>query len=293
MKFRLLRAAAACVTAILCLVTQTVGATEVHPVLWTVHGKNCTLRLLGSIHLLPPGMAWRDERVEDAIYNSDVFVFEVAENPAAMKQFMTTSGALPSGTSLRAMLPEAAQANLDQDAALVNASVAALDSHRPWFVAAILEGMKNAKLGFSPYSGVDFSIRSEVLARGKPVRYLETFEQQMALVAPTDLKLEIASFEAFLADFRDQDNMLPDLVDAWSVGDVSKLERLGVGSLREHPDARKALLDDRNEVWAKQLEQILDTERGTFLVTVGALHLVGPASVPTLLRAHGYTVDGP
>jgi uncharacterized protein YbaP (TraB family) len=52
------------------------------------------------------------------------------------------------------------------------------------------------------------------------------------------------------------------------------------------------LLDDRNQAWVVQIEKMLD-EDATFLVTVGAGHLVGPTGVPALLRADGYTVEGP
>jgi uncharacterized protein YbaP (TraB family) len=56
--------------------------------------------------------------------------------------------------------------------------------------------------------------------------------------------------------------------------------------------AKKALLDDRNRLWIPKIENML-TEKHTFLITVGAAHLVGPNGVPNLLRAAGYTVEGP
>ena len=39
---------------------------------------------------------------------------------------------------------------------------------------------------------------------GKKLRYFETIEQQMALIAPDDRKLELESFESFLKGFKDQ-----------------------------------------------------------------------------------------
>ena len=60
----------------------------------------------------------------------------------------------------------------------------------------------------------------------------------------------------------------------------------------QYPEARAAFFTDRNRAWVKQIEAML-RERKTFFITVGAGHLVGKDSVPALLRADGYKVDGP
>jgi uncharacterized protein YbaP (TraB family) len=190
-------------------------------------------------------------------------------------------------------LPRDSQNDLGADTALVNLPETNIDTRRPWVAALVLQAMRTTQKAMSPYSGVDFSVLSEVQARGKPIRYLETFEQQMHLLAPSDPKIELASFEAFLKDFKTEDNTLPDMIAAWSAGDVVKLDKLSLGSMAEHPDAKKVLIDDRNKAWLKPIEHMLDMEQGTFLVTVGVLHLVGRGGVPALLRADGYKVDGP
>jgi uncharacterized protein YbaP (TraB family) len=191
------------------------------------------------------------------------------------------------------MLPPASQADLDADLAAVNVPEANLDTHRPWLVALALTTVQMTQSGNSPYSGVDHLITAEAQARGKPIRYLETIQQQMALLAPDDPKVELDSFEAFLKDFRTQQDELPALVAAWSAGDAKKLGAVGLGHLGDYPDAKKVLINDRNRAWLRQIEPMLDYEKGTFLVTVGALHLVGSGGVPALLRAAGYKVDGP
>lgn len=264
-----------------------------HPALWTVHGRHSTVFLLGSIHVLPPHLAWRDKRVERAIQGADTFVFEVSPDADVAKKFIAEKGSLPAGQSLRAMLPPASQADLDADLASVDVPEANLDTRRPWLVELALTTMQITQSGSSPASGVDVSLLAEVRARGKPVRFFETTEQQMALLASGDPKLELESFEDFLKDFRAQKEELPAIIAAWSAGDVDKLSALGLGHLADHPDVKKALVDDRNRAWVKKIRAMLDDESGNFLVTVGALHLAGDAGVPALLRAGGYKVDGP
>jgi uncharacterized protein YbaP (TraB family) len=51
-------------------------------------------------------------------------------------------------------------------------------------------------------------------------------------------------------------------------------------------------LADRNRRWADAITERL-AGSGETVIVVGAGHLAGPDSVPTLLRARGVAVDGP
>jgi len=266
---------------------------KAHPALWTVHGKSSTVYLFGSIHLLPPNLAWRDERIDKAIRAADTFVFETALDSDAAKKYFEAHGSLPAGQSLKAMLPGTSQDDLEADMASVNLPEARFDTRRPWVVSVVLETVRATEMGASPTSGVDFTIVADAQAHGKPIRYFETFEQQMALLAPSDPALELKTFEAFLKDFRNEGHMFPDIVRAWSAGDQDKLSALTIESMASDPETRKRLVDDRNKAWIAPITHMLDSESGTFLVTVGALHMLGPEGVPALLRQRGYKVDGP
>ena len=267
--------------------------TQAHPALWTVHGKKSTVILFGSVHLLPPTLNWRDARIDHAIRTADTFVFETALDSDAAKRYFALNGSLPAGQSLNAMLPRESQNDLAADMALVNLDEQKFDSRRPWVVSVVLETVRATQMGASPTSGVDFTIIAQAEARGKPIRYLETFEQQMALLAPLDPSLELKTFEAFLKDFKSEGQQFPDIVNAWSNGDMEKLAKLTTQSMASDPATKARLVDDRNKAWIAPITHMLDKEEGTFLVTVGALHMVGPEGLPALLRARGYKVDGP
>jgi len=264
-----------------------------HPALWTVHGKTSTVYLFGSIHLLPPNLAWRDERIDKAIRSADTFVFETALDADVAKKYLAANGSLPAGQSLKTLLPSASQDDLEADMASVNLPEARFDTRRPWVVSVVLETVRATENGASAASGVDVAIMTDAQARGKPIRYLETFEQQMALLAPADPALELKTFESFLKDFRNEGNELPDIIRAWSADDQAKLAALSLESLASDPAMKKRLVDDRNRAWIAPIAHMLDDESGTFMVTVGALHMLGPAGVPALLRQRGYKVDGP
>ncbi len=58
------------------------------------------------------------------------------------------------------------------------------------------------------------------------------------------------------------------------------------------PGVYRTLVVDRNRRWADQIQQLLGDDKRIFIV-VGVGHLVGPDSVPALLRARGIKVEGP
>jgi uncharacterized protein YbaP (TraB family) len=140
--------------------------------------------------------------------------------------------------------------------------------------------------------GADSVVSEQATKSGKPIRYLETVDQQLALLAPSDPAVELQSFEAELRSFETADSDVAAMIDAWEKGDTAALNAVTAKEFEGHPEARAAFFTDRNRAWVKQIEAMLH-ERKTFFITVGAGHLIGKDSVPALLRADGYRVDGP
>lgn len=268
---------------------------RVYPALWHVKGPQGDAYLFGSIHVLPHHIRWRTHAVENAMARADIFVFEVPTDPEAMdrmRALVAANGYLPAGTTLRAKLSPAEQSDFDTALAAAGLKQAAVDRERPWLASLQITFAEIAKAGYDPASGVDVQVEKRAEARHKPVRYFETIDQQFALLAPDDPALELSEFQSDLKDLAKPESELDDLVKAWSHGDVKAINSLMNSALDPYPDAKKALLDDRNRRWTLQIETMLEEKR-TFFITVGAGHLAGPMGVPTLLRKAGYKVDGP
>lgn len=269
--------------------------TIARPSLWHVQGRQGDVYLLGSVHILPPDVQWRSPPIQDAIARADVFAFEVPQDKKSQAQvqaLIAAKGYLPPGQSLRPLLKKSAQA--DFDAALASSGLApsAVENTRPWLAGLQLLFAQIAKLKFAVENGVDSQLIAEAERAGKPLRYLETIEQQFALLAPDDRALEMEEFEAGLKDLKDIGGEIQPMVNAWSKGDQKTLDRLINGDLDRFPKARKALLDDRNKAWVPQIAAMLK-EKQTVMVTVGAGYLTGPKGLPALLRKAGYKVVGP
>jgi len=268
---------------------------QAHPALWRVHGRRGTLILLGSMHLLPLDVGWRTPQIARAISAADVFVFEAPSDAVARKkvqQLIATQGSLPAGQSLRAMLSPAARADYDDELAALNIVPAAVDTRRPWLASLLMSVMQMKQETGRLKLGPDFELALEAGVHKRPIRYLETIDQQMALIVPSDPNVELEEFESDLKEMRSEKDEFPAFMAAWSNGDVVKIDALMNGSFEGYPEARKVFLSDRNNAWVAKFEKMLD-ENHTFFVTVGAGHLAGPDGVPALLRQAGYKVEGP
>jgi uncharacterized protein len=148
--------------------------------------------------------------------------------------------------------------------------------------------------GLFPLYGSESALLMRSLRTERPVVGLETVETQLAsLLARSDDEAETLVRDA-LADWRDPraQQMLQRLTQAWVQGDLKDLEAYASWcDCMNTPSEREAfarLVDGRNPGMADAIER-LHADVSVF-AAVGALHLVGPQGLPTLLRTRGFTV---
>jgi len=267
-----------------------------HPVVWHIKsptGGNVTL--FGSLHILPANMDWLTPDIMHAVSRTDVFVFEVptdASSQQTLNGLIAAHGALPAGQSLRALLPADYQTDYDTVIAAEHLSLAVTDHEQPWLVSLQLTLADTMNRNYYPDAGVDYVLMSWANVHARPVRYLETIDQQFALLTPSDNDLRLEDFESGLKRMEGATDTIQPLVQAWSDGDVATLGSLMDANFADHPEAKKRLLTDRNQQWASQIERML-TDKRSYFVTVGAAHLAGADGVPAILRKDGFQVDGP
>lgn len=266
-----------------------------YPSLWHIQGEKGEVYLLGSVHVLPPRVHWRSPPINRALSRSDVYVFEVPQDEAAMEELnglIQAKGFLPPGETLRALLHPEALADYDAAVAASGLQPAMIERVRPWLAGLQMMFAQISKLKFAAGNGVDSVLMADAARHNKPMRYLETVAEQFAVLAPDDRVLELEEFESGLKDLRDMGSEIEPMVHAWSTGNQAKLDELINGDLDGFPEARKQLLDDRNKRWVPKIEAMLK-EKHVFFITAGAGHLTGANGLPALLRRAGYKVDGP
>ncbi len=268
--------------------------TVAHPAFWTVHGKDGTAYILSSVHVLPRSMVWRSPAIDDAAKSSGTFIFEVPagkDDEAEATRFIVARGRLPDGQTLSSLLSPVAQKDYAAACARAGMQTSTLDDMRPWLAAVVLTVSYMYKRKFNSSAAPDNLMLGYAERTDRTVRYFDTTSQQLEFLARFDAARGLAGFSALVGDFSNQPQREDALIDAWSRGDVATLSRLIDTNFASDPDGRN-LIDARNRAWADRLEGLLGADR-TYFVTVGVAHLVGPTGLPALLRADGYTVDGP
>lgn len=266
-----------------------------HPVLWTVKSKTATVYIFGSIHLLPPNLDWRTSAIGRAMESAATFYFEApldAAGRAQIADFVQKNGTLPDGTTLRSLLDKRVLKDYVRACTKAHVPPEILDRERPWLAAIALEVAYLQQMHYVVADGVDQQVYAFAKAHSRSVHAFETPQEQLSLFMPKDPKLELAEFAVEVRELQTQDETIGAMVDAWSEGNAKMVGELVNKDMENEPGAKKLLIDDRNRNWIKAFDQMLAGTGVTF-VTVGTGHLVGSHGVPALLRARGYSVEGP
>lgn len=271
------------------------GAAAAAPPVWVVRDHGTTLVLFGSVHLLPAGLDWEPAQLKAAIAKADDIWFEIPiDDSAALEaaRAAVAKGMQPPGMTLRAQLPPAEQTLLTRVAGQCGVPAEGLDRLKPWLAEVTLSVAVYRQAGALQEDGVERSLSAAAPPNLKR-RAFETPEEQIGYLSQAPLPDQIASLEETLGELEQGASSYERLVAAWERGDTAAIEAEAVGPLKkEAPGVYQALVVDRNKRWVTAINHRLHAP-GLAVMVVGVGHLVGPDSVPAMLRAEGLTVEGP
>jgi uncharacterized protein YbaP (TraB family) len=271
--------------------------------MWVIRDDDSTIYITGTVHLLPDHAEWRDVRLEAAFAEAHELWLEVAEigDPEALQRELEPlfeAHASWDGPPLSSKLGPIDTAKLHEELALAGATpefIARTEIKQPWFATFALGREDYFGGDHKNDNGIDINLARMAKARGIPVRGLETVEDQILLGLGMTYEQQIIELRSRLHMPPNMKAMMGRVADTafggWVRGETNMIGALQVFMLtglgRESYDA---LLRDRNETWADTVEEILDGS-GVSFIGVGAAHLVGPDSLPTLLTERGLEVS--
>ena len=268
------------------------AANDADPALWVVKGKQTTIYLFGTIHVLRPGLTWFDEAVKSAFDKADEVKLEIVmPDQATMQGLVQATGVAPAGTPpLTQRLPEGKRAAFAKAVTDLGLPANALDRFKPWLAATQLSVAPLSKLGYDSANGPEEVITEAAKQAHKPLSGLETPQQQLGFFGSLSDKAQLQFLESTVDELPTLDKQMASMVDEWARGDPEALAREMNDELKSSPEVAKVLLVDRNRNWAQWIKQRM-TKPGTVFIAVGAGHLAGPDSVQAQLAKLGLKAE--
>lgn len=274
--------------------------------MWVIKDADSTIYMTGTIHMLPPEIQWDSEKLRKAIddadelwleipMSSDVMQFAQDSMPVMMKHAM-------GGTPLTKLLAADEIATLKARLAelgLPAETFQMMNMMKPWFTTVTLSVSPLTSAGYDPTQGIDIKIAKLAEDDGDPIKGFETVEEQTKILASGAVEEQLAALRKVLAMPKEEIEAMKVEMDTlavkWATGDIAGAEAL-FENLNATDEAQfggatmDALLLDRNENWASQIEAMLKGA-GTHFIAVGAGHLVGPDSVHERLKLRGIETE--
>ena len=263
--------------------------------LWRVSSQSCDVYLLGSIHLLKPEHYPLAGVIEDAFAGADAVVFELdldtTETPEA-QQVMLSAGMYKDGRTLKSVLDDGTYTRLATKLTELgmDMNTAQLQMFKPWTVMLMIAVIEMQRLGFQPELGVDRHFYDRAKAAGKEIIGLETFEEQIRLFDVLTEGQQDALILQMLDDMEVFDEEFDRILAAWRTGDAGQIEATLLKSFEVYPDIFDSFISERNRKWLERIEAFLGQDK-TYLVVVGAGHLVGDVGLVKLLDEKGFDLE--
>ena len=260
--------------------------------LWKLKGRENTVYLLGSVHVLKKSDYPLAAPIEAAFSNASVVAFETdiaaIEDPSTAIKLMT-KGQLPAGETLSKQLSPDTYKKWTKHVAEMGLPAEMFDQFSPGMASLTIVMLEMQKLGLDPKHGVDKHFFALAKQSGKEIVPLETADFQINML--TDFTKEEGEL-LMKSTLKDMDNLKKDLaklLQAWKAGNAPELEKLLNEAMKESPAIYKRMLTDRNQNWLPKIEELARGKKNA-IVIVGAAHLVGKDGVVELLKKKGATV---
>ncbi len=258
------------------------------PALWKLADEDTTIYLFGTIHLLPKDLDWRTPALERALAESQELYLEtdLGGDLMASAQTMMRLGMSPGLPPIADRVPADKREALRKMIASTGVPEMALDRMETWAAALTLLAMSFRQMGLDPEQGVERGLAATHSGARKPVKGLETVEQQFGYFDTLSEESQRTLLVGMIDDPERTRTEFQAMLDAWKSGDTDAIARTFDSETALSPELREVLMKRRNAAWAEWLAKRLD-QPGTLMVAVGAGHLAGTDSVQRLLEARG------
>ncbi|CAM2848332.1 TraB/GumN family protein [Vibrio neptunius] len=255
------------------------------PLYWQAQKGKLNYLILGSVHVGDESMYPLPQTVTQRLKSSDGLIIET--------DIRKTQGVSYPPVSLltKDVLSSAQKNELIGMANLLNMDPQQLMLSPPWATALTLQMKQLEYLGYQVTQGIDTHLMNKATIQNIPVISLESLQFQIDLLTgqkEAGKELLVSAIE----EFDHSEDATHCLIESWKAGDLDKLKEFA--NLTEmSPELEQSFLTQRNINWAKQLSEPSwsPKRKGSYVMVVGTLHLVGEQSVLNLLKDSGFKIS--
>ncbi len=260
---------------------------------WRISKGSDQLLIGGTVHLLPPAQYPLPAEFDAAFQHSDVLVLETDLAPmqdqaraASLQQQLL----YPAGTTLSSKLAEKTRQQLQDILQRHQLTLTQVEQFRPGMLVTQLTLLELQQHQFTS-PGVDQHYLTLAQQQNKTLKYLESIEFQLKLLAGLGEGREDLFLQHALSDVSETADMMAKALSAWRSGDLAAVEQLVLAPVKT-ADAQtyQQMFVARNQAWLPQIQALFGNKEQEF-VLVGLGHLAGTEGVLALLQQAGYQVE--
>lgn len=266
--------------------------------LWKAENGDTTVYLQGTIHVGNEDFYPLNDTIENAYKEADVVLPEIDLNNMDEAEVMPLTMELATyegNQTLRDNLPDDVFLALEEILQENGVPAEMMEHFRPWFVETLLMQLALEDSAYSPEYGVDVYFLDRALEDGKEVQELESYEDQMRMLAGFSEEIQIEMLESAVAYFDDMADELDELAGFWLDGDTEALSEVSeaeADTFEGYDEYMEEMNTNRNIDMADSILKLLEEDSGqTYFVIVGAMHMVEEPSIVSLIEEGGFEAE--
>ncbi len=256
--------------------------------LWKISGNGLVedSYLFGTIHLICPDQFMMDDRIKEAFENTDQLVMELDMDDPTMQQKMQQLSLNAGMKNLEPQIKEEYKEALNKFLMEnYGANISQFGVLKPFVLSSMI---MLKQLPCEQIESYELFFTNLATEQQKEILGLETVEFQMQVFDQIPIDYQLDELGKMVTEDYTQKEFAK-MIEAYQAEDLDQLYKMIAESGTMTGDFAEIMLDDRNEEWIDDMENLMK-EEATFFA-VGAGHLGGENGVISLLEKAGYKVE--
>lgn len=271
--------------------------------LWKVSGKDITKPsyILGTHHLTDISFLDKVNGFKESFEACNVVIGELdLGSKNELMQLVQTSVMIPEGEKgYKELLSEKEFEKLNADLLThLGAPLEPFIGMKPSLISTLLaiKIYSNINPNYNPktHQAIDEYVQKLAKEQNKTVKGLESADDQLKILFSDPIKEQLDDLICMLSEVEVGFILIEKLEKLYETADLNGMNQLGshienLSACSTNKEKERAILDNRNANWMKQLPQLLKDDSN--FIAVGALHLAGEEGLLYQLAQMGYTVE--